>query len=44
MQRVKAIVPTFTHAYYEKGTRLSWRNREKIVDAQLAGLRRLEMA
>jgi tetratricopeptide (TPR) repeat protein len=44
MQRVKAIVPTFTLAYYEKGTRLSWRNREKIVDAQLAGLRRLEMA
>jgi hypothetical protein len=33
-----------TLAYYEKGTRLSWRNREKIVDAQLAGLRRLEMA
>jgi TolB-like protein len=44
MRRVKQIVPTFTFAYYEKGTRLSWRNREKIVGSQLEGLRKLEMA
>ncbi|HEV2363280.1 MAG TPA: tetratricopeptide repeat protein [Caulobacteraceae bacterium] len=42
MRRVTAMVPTFTLAYYDKGARLGWRNREKIVESQLAGLRRLE--
>jgi TolB-like protein len=43
MRRVKAMVPTFTFAYYEKGIRLAWRNRQKVVDGMLAGLRQLEM-
>ncbi len=43
MRKVMAMVPTLTLAYYEKGMRIAWRNREKIVDSQLAGLRRLEM-
>jgi len=42
MQRVKALVPTFKLSYYEKGTRLAWRNRDRVVDAMLVGLRRLE--
>jgi TolB-like protein len=44
MRRVTTMVPTFSLAYYEKGTRISYRNREKIVDSQLAGLRKLEKA
>jgi TolB-like protein len=43
MQRVTALVPTFKLSYYEKGTRISWRNREKVVESQLAGLRKLDM-
>jgi hypothetical protein len=43
MQRVTAMVPTFKLSYYEKGTRISWRNREKVVESQLAGLRKLDM-
>jgi hypothetical protein len=43
IQRVTAMVPTFKLSYYEKGTRISWRNREKVVDSQLAGLRKLDM-
>ena len=43
MRRVKTMVPTFTFAYYEKGIRLAWRNRQKVVDGMLAGLRQLEM-
>jgi TolB-like protein len=44
MRKVTSIAPTFKLAYYEKGTRISWRDRPKVVDSQLAGLRRLEMA
>jgi TolB-like protein len=43
IQRVTAMVPTFKLSYYEKGTRISWRNREKVVESQLAGLRKLDM-
>jgi len=43
MRRVTAMVPTLMLAYYEKGARIGWRNREQIVDSLLAGLRRLEM-
>jgi TolB-like protein len=43
MKRVTAMVPTFKLSYYEKGTRISWRNREKVVESQLAGLRKLEL-
>jgi len=43
IQRVTAMVPTFKLSYYEKGTRISWRNREKVVDSQIAGLRKLHM-
>jgi hypothetical protein len=44
MRKVTSIAPTFKLAYYEKGTRISWRDRPKVVDSQLAGLRRLETA
>ena len=43
MQRVTALVPTFKLSYYEKGTRICWRNRDKVVESQLAGLRKLDM-
>jgi hypothetical protein len=44
MRRVKEMVPKLTLASYEKGMRLAWRNHQKIVDSQLAGLRKLEMS
>ena len=41
IEQVKAIVPTWTLAMFEKGTRLAWRNKDDVVEPQLAGLRKL---
>jgi tetratricopeptide (TPR) repeat protein len=42
LQRAKALVTTFTVDLYEKGSRLSWRDRENIVRPLVDGLRKLE--
>ena len=42
LQRAKTLVPTFTVDLYEKGLRLSWRDRENIVRPLVDGLRKLE--
>lgn len=42
LQRAKALVTTFTVELYEKGSRLSWRDRESIVRPLVDGLRKLE--
>jgi tetratricopeptide (TPR) repeat protein len=44
MQRVMAIVPTFTLARYEQGNRVGWRDRDQLVAPLVSGLRKLEMA
>ena len=41
--RAKGIVPTLTTDRYEKGTRLAWRNREDLVEANVASLRLLNL-
>jgi adenylate cyclase len=41
--RAKAIVPTLTADRYEKGMRLAWRNREDLVEANVASLRLLNL-
>ncbi|MCZ6890692.1 MAG: TIR domain-containing protein [Gammaproteobacteria bacterium] len=43
IEKVKRLVPTFKIAYYEKGTRISWRNREAAIEPQIAGLRKLDI-
>jgi TolB-like protein len=43
VRRVQAIIPTWTLDLYEKGTRLGWRNREDVVEALVAGLRKLNI-
>ena len=39
--RAKSIVPTWTLALFENGTRIAWRDRPEIVEPQHAGLRTL---
>ncbi len=39
--RVRSMVSTFTFGYYEKGVRIAWRSRERVVESQLCGLRKL---
>jgi TolB-like protein len=41
IDRVRRIIPTFTFARYEKGVRIAWRNRGRVVEPQLNGLRKL---
>ena len=41
IERTKEIVPTFTVERLEKGIRISWRNREDIVEPLMRGLRKL---
>jgi hypothetical protein len=43
VQRVKSIVPTWTLALYKNGVRAAWRNRDDVVEPQLAGLRKLDI-
>ncbi len=43
MRKVTSMVPTFKFSHYEKGVRITWRNRRRVVDAMLAGLRRLDL-
>jgi tetratricopeptide (TPR) repeat protein len=43
IEKVKRLVPTFKISYYEKGTRISYRNREAVVEPQIAGLRKLDI-
>ena len=41
LQKARAIVPTWTLALYDKGTRITFRSKEELVEPQLAGLRKL---
>jgi TolB-like protein len=41
VSKAKAIVPTWTLALFEKGTRITTRNKDGQVEPQLAGLRML---
>ncbi len=39
--KARALVPTWTVALFDTGTHLSYRNKDELVDPQLAGLRNL---
>ncbi len=41
IERTKEIVPTFTMELYEKSLRVSWHNREDIVEPLMRGLHEL---
>jgi TolB-like protein len=41
--RVRSTLPRFSFAHYEKGVRIAWRNRDRIVESQIVGLRKLEI-
>ena len=41
LAKARAIVPTWTLALYEKGIRVTWRNKEELVEPMVAGLRKL---
>ena len=42
LRRAVALVPTFTVDLYEKGSRLTWRDKAEIVRPMVDGLRKLE--
>ncbi len=41
IERVRGYVPRFTVKGYERGMRIAWRNRDAVVGALIAGLRKL---
>ncbi len=41
LAKARATVPTWTLALYEKGIRVTWRNKEELVEPTVAGLRKL---
>ena len=42
LRRAVALVTTFTVDLYEKGSRLTWRDKAEIVRPMVDGLRKLE--
>lgn len=43
VDRVRSILPTWSVELQEKGQRLAWRHKDEVVEALVAGLRRLEV-
>ena len=41
VNKAKSVVPRWTFALWEKGTRVRWNNNEAVVEPQVAGLRKL---